>query len=369
MRIAFVSPFIYWYRRGIENFTLELAKELIKINNDMTVTILTWQGNNKRQISYLSDRLLLVKVPYSRYFQANIAAIFYWTFFLKNKYDIINIFFARYGEAKALTALGLFRQQIFNIIFHYPYSQVLHRYKEFNKYNLINKAAKIISVSKFVADELKNFYGRESEVIYNGFNNDYPVISSGEKESRRSEMNFSPKDKILLSVAALEERKGVDKVIKIMPLLKKKIPGLKYIVLGEGPYRPKLENLIKEMNLEKEVVLKGETDNPGRFYSIADVFILLSQGEAFALAPIEAMGQGLPVVASRVRPFDEVISDKVGVLVNDNEPREIEAALEKLFLDDTLRQKMGQEARSLAVKNFTWEKIAFQYNELFYSQI
>lgn len=369
MRVAFISPFIYWYKRGIETFTLGLAQELVKINDDMKVTILTWHGQNSRKIPYLSDRLVLLKVPYSRYLQADIAAIFYWLNFFKNKYDIINIFFACYGEAKALSTLGLFCQQKFNIILQYPYSQVPHRYREFKRYNLIDKADKVISVSRFVAEDLKDFCGRESKIIYNGFSDNYPVISLEEKENKRLKMGFNPKDKILLSVAALEERKGMHKVIKAMPLLKKKFPNLKYIILGEGPDRPRLESLIRETRLEKEVFLKGEIDNPEQFYNIADIFILLSRGEAFGLALIEAMGQGLPVVVAKVRPFDEVVNAKIGFLIDDNNLDEIAATLEKLLSDDILRQKIGEQARSLAVENFTWRKIASQYSELFYSQV
>ncbi|MBP7087689.1 MAG: glycosyltransferase family 4 protein [Candidatus Omnitrophica bacterium] len=368
MRIAFISPFIYWYKRGIETFTLGLTQELVKINTDINITILAWHGKNSRQIPYLSDRLTLSKVPYSRYFQANIAAIYYWVNFFKSKYDIINIFFACYGEAKALSTLWLLRRQKFNIILQYPYSQVPHRYQEFKRYNLIDKADNIISVSRFVADDLKNFCGRESKIIYNGFNN-YPVISRKEKESQRFEMGFKPQDKILLSVAALEERKGMYKVIKAMPLLKRKFSNLKYIILGEGSDKANLVSLINKMGLEKEVFLKGETDKPEQFYDIADVFVLLSRGEAFGLALIEAMGKGLPVVVAKVRPFDEVVNDRTGFLVDDNNLSAIAATLEKLLSDDILRQTMGEQARCLAVENFTWGKIASQYSELFYSQL
>ena len=370
MRIAFISPFLFRCRRGVERFTIELSNKLVKISSDIEVDILTWQEKKLKNIDIgcIQERVKILKVPYSRYFQSKCAVPFYFINLLKGHYDSVNIFFAGYGEIAALKLLSLFRNQKVNIIFPYLYSLVPHRYQEFTKCKFIDKADKIISVSKFVADGVKEFCARESQVIHNGFDKElfYPDKETGDR--LRFELGFSKDDKILLTVAALEEIKGIQKVIRTLPLLSRRLNNLKYVIVGSGPYEPSLKDIIKETNSGQQVFLVGEQDNLQAYDSMADLVLLFSRAEAFGMVLLEAMGCQLPVVVPKVRPYNEIVKEGTGVFVDASNSQEVCSAIENLLLDENLRRKMGQKARAHVVENFAWDKIARQYYQLFLSQ-
>ncbi len=369
MRIAFISPFVYRFKRGIERFTLELAKELTEKDEFLKITILTWQEKRPCRLIDLPERIKIFSVPYFRYYRSKWAVPFYFSNLLKGHYDIVNIFFAGYGVAETLTLLSLFKEQRFNIIFQYPYSLVPHRYREFNRFNLVHRADRIISPSKFIADSVKESFGIESKIIHNGLKSEQFCPNNELRKKMRSKFGFSEEDKILLTIAAFEERKGIQKVIKALPLLNNTVKDVKYVVLGRGLYEPQLKNLIKEMELEKQVFLTGITDNPYPFYCMADIFLLLSYEEAFPLVLPEAMGCGLPVIVSKRRPFDEIVRGDVGRMVNDEDPKAVSVAIADLLLNHDLRMQMGKAARIYAVNNFSWEKIVDEYYRFFRLQI
>ena len=368
MRIAFISPFIYRYWRGIERFTVRLSNVLAKTDRDMRITILTWQEKSPKGIDGLADRVEIHNVPYFRYYRSIAAIPFYAADLLRNRYDVVNIFFAGYGEAEALRFLRLTRRQKFNIIFQYPYSHAPHQYIEFQKSALIDKADCVISPSKFVAEEIEKFCGKKSKIIYNGVDCDN-FYSDGElRKKTRSALCISEGDRVILTISALEERKGIQKVIRVLPILGKKVKNVKYVIVGEGPYEPQLKNLTKDMGMEEQVVFVGGKENIQPFYCMADLFVLLSYGEGMPLAVLSAMASWLPVIASKQKPFDEIIKDGAGYLVDDTDPEAISEAISNLFMNDSLREKMRQSARACVVDNFDINKTALQYRQLFRSQ-
>src|SRR3990167_4986403 len=95
--------------------------------------------------------------------------------------------------------------------------------------------------------------------------------------------------------------------LTFLPILGKKVKNVKYVIVGEGPYEPQLKNLTKDMGMEEQVVFVGGKENIQPFYCMADLFVLLSYGEGMPLAILSAMASWLPVIASKQKPFDEII--------------------------------------------------------------
>ena len=109
MKIAFLHPFLYRYPRGIERYTINLGTALVR--QDTAVDILTWRWPEPLSWSELEPRVTVRTFPTSRYYAANLVVPFYVLALMRNRYDMLYIHFADYGEAPALRLLRQFRRR------------------------------------------------------------------------------------------------------------------------------------------------------------------------------------------------------------------------------------------------------------------
>jgi len=364
MRVAIIHPFLFHLARGIERFTYNLANSLTQ--RDIEVHLLTWRWDDNVQIDTLDPRVFVHQIPTSRYYAATAVIPFYFLDLVSQHYDFVWIFFAGYGEAEALT---LARRQKFGIILQYPYALVPHRYREFQRYGLAQRAAQIVSVSQFVADGAQQAFDRKSIVIPNGVDTGHFQPYLALRRDQRLTLGFDESDQVLVTVAALEERKGVQRVINALPLVLSHNPHTKYLVVGEGSYRPQLETQIRNSGLEQVVKLIGATDDIFPYYNIADVFLLLAYGEALAIAPLEAMAMRLPVIVANQPPFDELIEPAYGLRVDEADVHAVSDVIVGLLNDPGRRRAMGEAGREKILKDFTWGRVGEQYIQLLNSSI
>ncbi|MCK0509221.1 glycosyltransferase [Aromatoleum anaerobium] len=154
--------------------------------------------------------------------------------------------------------------------------------------------------------------------------------------------------RVLISVGGLTERKGFHRVIELLPDLRKRFPGLVYLIVGgasaEGDWRARLEQSVQELGLADAVRFLGvvEPDDLKLPLSAADVFVLATRNEGWANVFLEAMACGLPVVTTDVGGNREVVSrPELGTVVAFGDRaallRATEAALEKVWDRDALR--------------------------------
>lgn len=102
----------------------------------------------------------------------------------------------------------------------------------------------------------------------------------------------------IITMGNLSFAKGHCHLIRSFANVKKQIPDAKLVILGEGGYRNKLENLIESLNLSNDVLLLGFQSNPHKYINKADIYVLSSYYEGFPNALAEAMACGLPVVST-----------------------------------------------------------------------
>lgn len=163
-------------------------------------------------------------------------------------------------------------------------------------------------------------------------------------------------------------RKGQDVFVKAIALLKDKFPDVKFLLIG-SPFpgnEDHLENirhLIKELNIEKNVIYTGDVEDIKAAYTALDISVLPSAlPEPFGGVVIESMAFGKPVVGTRIGGTKEQIEDGVnGYLVEPNNPSELAKALELLISDSEKRQTMGMNGK----KRF---EMMFEF-EAFYTKI
>ena len=172
---------------------------------------------------------------------------------------------------------------------------------------------------------------------------------------------------VLLSVSRLVEMKGHDVVIEALPRLAGRFPGVRYLVVGDGPERARLEDLARERGVPGRVVFAGivpAAELPAH-YRLATLFVQLSRAtdgydglEGFGLTFLEAASYGLPSVAGRSGGVPEAVADgESGLLVPPGDPAALAAAAARLLSDPSERERMGQAARRWAGSH-TWEQAA-----------
>jgi len=114
-------------------------------------------------------------------------------------------------------------------------------------------------------------------------------------------------------------------------------------LVGDGPTRPDLEKLAKELGIESKVRFIGTVFNPTEFYRQFDIFVLSTHYEGHPLVILEAMSYGLPIVATRISSIPEIIKEgHNGLLVNPGDPNDLAQALRKILTNDLLYSQLSE---------------------------
>jgi glycosyltransferase involved in cell wall biosynthesis len=174
----------------------------------------------------------------------------------------------------------------------------------------------------------------------------------------------------LLTVARLDPAntyKGIDHVIRSLPIVAQRVPAVTLTVVGDGTDRSRLESLAHGLGVGHRVRFLGaiSDDDLAEAYRQCDVFTLPSAQEGFGLVFIEAMAAGKPVVAVDARATAEVVlPDRTGILVNYADVSALSEGLITLLTNESLRRQMGARARQLVEERFNFDRFAQQVGEL-----
>lgn len=172
---------------------------------------------------------------------------------------------------------------------------------------------------------------------------------------------------ILIAIAELHERKGLKYLIEAIAELAREYPNIKLVIVGEGKERNNLEKLGDKLKLKANLAFLGRQKNIPQLLSSSDIFVLPSaQREAFGFVNLEAMICGLPVVTTKVGGIPEIVKDgETGFLVEPQNANSLKENLKKLIENAKLRKSMGEKGRKRAMQNFSAEKMAAQYENIY----
>ena len=189
----------------------------------------------------------------------------------------------------------------------------------------------------------------------------------------RESLGFTDK-KVIVSVGRLVHRKGQDHLIEAMPEILKNVPRAHLLLVGEGPYREHLQNLVHQLKLESSVTFIGRIqyqDLP-MYICVGDIFAMPSRSrlmglevEGLGIVYLEASSCGLPVLAgdSGGAP-DAVIQNETGLVVSGTDNKQIASAAVALLTNLEASQKMGTVGRQWIVDNWRWEIWSKAFEEL-----
>ncbi len=162
----------------------------------------------------------------------------------------------------------------------------------------------------------------------------------------RDEFELGERTALIGNVAALTPDKSQVDFIRAAKLIRERIPDAKFLIVGEGELRRKLESLIADLGLEKDVVLTGFRRDVLGILSLFRCFVLSSHLEGLCTSIMDAQGLGIPVVATRTGGVTDLVKDgETGLLVMPRRPDCIAEAVVRMLDDDELRKKCVQGAR------------------------
>jgi glycosyltransferase involved in cell wall biosynthesis len=160
--------------------------------------------------------------------------------------------------------------------------------------------------------------------------------------------------------------KNQELFLRAVALLSPRYPQASFILVGDGSRRPRLEQMARELGLEGRTHFLGQRLDIGEVLASLDISVLPSASESLSNVILESMAAGKPVVATRVGGNPELVSDgQSGFLVSPDDEVELAAALERLILQPSLRDELGQRGRGRARAGFSLSSVATKYLELY----
>lgn len=242
------------------------------------------------------------------------------------------------------------------------YAKLSYRYNSFFFPPSLKKARVIITSSKSTkADLIQRYNIAEERIKVSYWAADAQFCAAfDEKDLFNTRKKYNAQTGYILHISTSDPRENTPAVIRAYQKAqdKLKLPK-KLIICGNAkPEETGLNKLIKELNLENEIIFTGHKigDELVQLYQAADLFIEVSSYEGFGLEVIEAMACGIPVIASNATSLPEVIGD-AGILVRPNNIDDLSSAIVQVLTKPLLKNEMCKKSLERA-KFFSWDKTA-----------
>ncbi len=179
---------------------------------------------------------------------------------------------------------------------------------------------------------------------------------------------------VVVCVSRMVARKGQDILVRALPEIRRRVPDAALLLVGDGPYRRRVEGLVEELGLGRHVVLTGRV--PGEqlpaYYAAGDVFAMPArsrlrglEAEGLGICYLEAAATGLPVVAgdSGGAP-DAVLEGENGFVVDGRDVTAVAERCAQLLLDRTLAARFGARGREWVAQAWRWDGLAVRLQRL-----
>ena len=181
------------------------------------------------------------------------------------------------------------------------------------------------------------------------------------------DLGFGPNHVIIGTVGRLTRQKGLVNLVCAAKSVIDHVPQARFILVGTGELKARLESLIHELSLDGKVRIIDVKDGFESFYPLIDIFVLPSVWEGMPYALLEAMSHSNAIVATRVGGVPEAVHDgKSGLLVPPADPAALAIALVRLARDPDLRAGLGKNAKESAAANFSLERMVRQTEDLYH---
>ena len=228
---------------------------------------------------------------------------------------------------------------------------------------IIYEAKKVIICSNSMKTRLEDHFHVPPEknlVIPNAIDiSKYKRTINQNAVKKRYKIN--PDDKLVLYIGRLVPQKGVEYLIKAIPLISQKINNVHFNIIGDGWSRNYLENLANSTLHGKKIKFLGFIPDSEvvDLFLIADVLVIPSIYEPFGIVALEGMAAGVPVIATNVGGLAEIIDhDQTGVLVSVENPNSIAWGVNKVISNPEYSRWLIQNAKKKVRNLYSWSGVA-----------
>lgn len=185
--------------------------------------------------------------------------------------------------------------------------------KIYSRFILPNYCNYQFACSKEAGDFLFGKKNNNYFTIRNGINVEKYRLDTTLRTQERSKLNIN-NNIVFGNVGRFTEQKNHMYLLDIFKYINRKNTATKLLLIGDGELSQKIENRIKELNLEKSVILLGMRDDINKLLMVMDVFLFPSKSEGLGIALIEAQASGLQCLASTAIPKEAKVTDLVEFL-------------------------------------------------------
>lgn len=329
-------PDIFTLKGGIQVYSNFLLQALQNIDQQANYSIFLKHDQN-----CLSNKQYLTNTHF--HFAGNIPLFLRTPFFAAQL-----IFYGIWQKPDLIIATHL----NFTVVAYYlkrllgiPYITIAHGVEAWNinslgKQKALQYADKILAVSNYTRERLlteQKLDPSKVSLLPNTFDSDRFTIQP-KPNYLLERYRLTPKQPIILTVNRLssqESYRGYDRIIEALPQIKKYLPDVHYIIVGKGDDLDRLQQSIKEQNLQDCVTLAGfisDAELPA-YYQLCDLFAMPSKLEGFGIVYLEALASGKPVLGgNQDGAIDALCHGELGVLVNPDDVQEIASKIIAILL-------------------------------------
>lgn len=208
--------------------------------------------------------------------------------------------------------------------------------------------------------------GKKIRVIWNGIDlKKFARIPAEKIEKKKRELNVPIGVPIIGTITRLRQEKGVEYLIRAIPMIHKAVPEALFLIVGDGPLLKRLMDMTRVLGVEPWTRFLGFRNDVGELLSIFDINVIPSLTEGFPLSLIEGMCVGTPIVATEVGGVSEIGEDGENVLlVRPRNEDEIARKVTHLLNDCSMRKKLSYRGQRLSEK-FGIENNAIKLKQLY----
>lgn len=361
MRIGLVAPWFHPHVGGVETHVRNLATELARRGNDVTVLTSNYARLPEKE-AFGGFRVRRVR-SIGVFFRTPVTPALR-NEFPPGRFDVVHAMSPPPLSAY-YAAIACERSRTpFVVTYHCDleiptaYGRALTSfYSRTWGASTIRRAAAVISTTETYAATSRAIWRSSPLVIPNAV--DHMRFQPGmDGHAARAHLGLRSDDRVVLFVGRLVAHKGIEHLVEAA----KYVPDAMFVIAGDGPFLPTARRLAASFGVEDRIFFPGKIAyrNLPEYYAMAEVFVLpsVSRLEAFGIVALEAMATAKPVVVSDIPGVREVLTDGVdGLLADPVNPEDLATKIQTLLDDPEGARVMGAKGRRKVEERFNLAKV------------
>jgi len=338
-KVCYLNLATYSQTGGIENFNKTFLKALNGLTKVTSISVYDKEED---------DNNTLANIDFKNFNKNKVKASLY---LIKNIYNVDKLIVAHLNLLPIVIVAKMINPKL--KIYLSIYGIEVWKKLPF-MYQIFLSKIKILSISTYTTEIFTKYNNISKKNIF------YLPPDTSVNIDKNFQNVYGDNEFNILSVTRLDSNdnyKGIDSMIKTIPILISKIPNLKYTIIGKGDDKDRLIELSKELKVQNFIDFKGYVEFIEPYYQHCDVFSLPSKGEGFGIVYIEAMKYEKPCIAcDDGGQTDVVLDNKTGCLCKYYDIDCLSERIITLYGDVEKRNQFGKNGYKYLLEKFTFEK-------------